>query len=152
MTMEHNTLLGLGTAQLPMGNNRLYDGPALPQENVDIDYGFLTPEHLGTLATPQSRYESLELLPDNYQWHDPLSQQQTIPLPLSEFLAYKAALAYLDEPELQATLRDCCEGIELDKVDPTKVKHFCFFDSARAERKIGAVSYTHLTLPTNREV
>lgn len=137
MTVENNQLNEAGVIGLSKGNNRLYDGPAFPQQNADIAYGFLRPEYLDTLSSPQARYHSLELLPDDHQWHDPVTERQAIPLPLSEFLAYKAALAYLDEPELQLMLRDCCEGIELDEVDPSKVKHFRFFDSAKAKRKIG---------------
>lgn len=135
MTVDSNGKAGVGTTEPPPGNTRLYDGPSFPA--ATIAYGFLNSDRLDELSAPPERRKALELLPDDHQWLDPETNRTAIPLPLSEFLAYKAALAYLDEPELLATFRDCCEGVEPDEVDPARVKHFQFFDSAKAKRKMG---------------
>lgn len=93
-----------------------------------LDFGFLTQDGLAVLAAFPARIgtrvpppPALSLLPETYQWKDPRTGQQRIPLPLCEFLAYKAALSYERSEIIRHNLESCCQGIE----------HFKFFDTDR---------------------
>lgn len=93
-----------------------------------LDFGFLSQDGLEVLAAFPARIgtrtpppPALSLLPETYQWKDPQTGQQRIPLPLCEFLAYKAALSYERSDIIRHNLEACCQGIE----------HFKFFDTDR---------------------
>ena len=83
-----------------------------------LDFGIISPPFLAALTGSGAQPAALGprwLLPADYQWVD-ASGRRRIPLPLCEFAAYKAALAYEKESVIKRNLGDAT--------------HFAFFDSA----------------------
>lgn len=87
----------------------LYAGPAklCPVNNVNLDFATLMTDVLDALSAeaPMVKAEqALRLLPDGHKWLDETGSNQNVPVPLCEFLAYKAALAYEKEATIEKHL------------------------------------------------
>lgn len=98
-------------------------------EAFDVDFGFLgEPSVLDVLcgrAVEAQARPAPPLLADDYRWRNAAGRLR-IPLPLCEFLAYKAALAYEPAKTIEANL-------------PAN-SQFCFFNSAAddsADQNVG---------------
>ena len=107
--MATETKATTAPATQPPPADYLFAGPAklAPVRNVSLDFSTLTAEFLDKLAseeaTPGSQAE-LQLLPPQHRWLDETGKVQNVPVPLCEFLAYKAALAYEEKATIERHL------------------------------------------------
>lgn len=89
------------------------------QDKSEFDFAPLSPQFLSNIdesGRPKAPFPRRTLLPEDFAWQSSASGSQRIPMLLSEFCAYKSALAYCTEKEIFDRLGEA--------TDP------CFFDTA----------------------
>ena len=94
-----------------------FDGPT--DDAVDLDFGILEPQVLASLAQHgRSTAGASRLLPLDEVWRRSAERKrQRVPLPLCEFLAYKAALAYEKEAVIESNLGNATDFTFFDSSD-----------------------------------